>query len=279
MPSVLLSLPSPSTAWFLKGLQACVIQFPSLLTSVVWSQAHLLDRQSFWWYCVLTRTVETTTWADKSVPLCFALFRGSLLLRTCPASKSPVPSVISCFWLRRQRVLLVTAAWHNTAGWSGADQKWVQSFCAAARSCRAATQHSQVWQRRSCRLWWWAGDGQRGCQPQGMFRIYTTEDQNRFSSTFPLLIDCIMQSKQILSSLFVSISLFFLGTRCVHCSNQHFHCILFIVLSSMQHCRLEGSWFPFPFATLILHWHHLPFSLAPLSLKHVPHLAVVTDIS
>lgn len=209
MPLVLLSLLSPSTAWFLKGLQACVIQSPSLLTSVVWSQAHLLDRQSFWWYCVLTRTVETTTWADKSVPLCFALCRGSLLLRTCPASKSPVPSVISRLWLWRQRVLLVTAAWHKTAGWSGADQKWVQSFCAAARSCRAATRHSQVWQQRSCRLWWWTGDGQRGCQPQGMFRIYTTEDQNRFSSTFPLLIDCIMQNKQILSSLSVSISLFF----------------------------------------------------------------------
>lgn len=71
----------------------------------------------------------------------------------------------------------------------------------------------------------------------------------------------------------------FLRRRCVHCSNQHFHCVLFIVLSSMQHCRLEGSRSLFPFATLILHWHHLPFSLAPHSLKHVPHLAVVTDIS
>lgn len=214
VPLVLLPLPSPFTAWFLKGLQVCVIQSPSLLTFVVWFQAHLSDRQSFWWYYVLTRTVKMTTWAEKSVPLGFALCRGSLFLCTCPASKSPVPSVISRFWLLRQHVLLVTATWHQTVGWSSADQKSVQFFCAAARSCRAATRQSQVWQQGSCRLWRWAGDGQRGCQPQGMFRIYTTEGQNRFSSTFPLLIDCIMQNKRILISISVSISLFFWERCC-----------------------------------------------------------------
>ena len=111
------------------------------------------------------------------------------------------------------------------------------------------------------------GDCQGSCRLQGIFTIDTAEDRSRFSSTFPLLIAHIMQNEQILSSLSVSIRGFFEKQKPCAASNQHFHGILFIVLISVQHCRLAGSrsLALSPFATLILHWHDL---LLPLC--HTP---------
>lgn len=132
-------------------------------------------------------------------------------------------------------------------------------------------------------LWWWEvrgmlgsvspGDCQGSSQLQGPLTSGTAGKKSRFSSTFLLHYE----NRQILGSLPKMTRVFFHKEKQCSTFNQHFPGILFLVLTSVQQCRMEGS---LSFS-LICYFHITwawPPSLVSQSLNRVWNLAAIPDL-
>lgn len=108
------------------------------------------------------------------------------------------------------------------------------------------------------------GDCQGSCQLKGTFGRGLKQVFQRFSPA-----DHLHYAKWADSQLTLSKHQggFFEKQKPCSASNQHFHGILFIVLISVQHCRLGAFSLPICYFDITLAWP--PPSLVPHSLNHV----------
>lgn len=171
--------------------------------------------------------------------------------------------------------------------WVLPKRKLLQSSSVFSGSCQSEPRESWRWQEGSCHssscgkwgLCWTVSpeDCQGSCQRQGMLTSGTAEDQSRFYSTSLLLLPALWKQADSQLSPWNHQGFFFHKEKPCSAFNQHFPGILFLVLTSVQQCRMEGS----VSLALICYFHITwawPPSLVFQSLNHVWLLAAVPDL-